>query len=495
MTFHFNATTETPRAHGNEIFLMPIVLLVIFNIAVLALITPTKTYAETCQEANLNYQEKHKKELDVQYSGLNINAVRAVYYIGRPTYLILDKFNDYAGDAVIGFGQGGPAGVLAQVIVKGGVDAGIAKLNKFLGTPQQLALEIGANDMARGMQALEDNQRLYKKGLNNLSANEHIEFSRNEKYAELMGYAKKLYLAAKNDRNTYSTMDAELEVGSSITEVLADSSILSNVVKVAKVHEVLRRSKLPIDTYKPLVNYRATVDSFDKKWACINNTQHAPEKVTSPPPGLSDLPKFSDCQGGNISGCRKYCYNTCDHNKDNRVGGNEGESKCYSVCNRQCDSQCIKTSSAPAPTSTSSDNTPPPKTITSHEGASIWMSIIMLRDGSHGSINSAGITILGPDGNKLSCLQPGSTETPFGRCMRQNFSDDGFEENFDLRKLKRGKYRVSAQLHNSAPTLSIKEGEMKVPSKTDKNRGSIYRLSAQTVRPGSTTAVVDIVIE
>ena len=149
---------------------MPRTLLNIFASAVLMAMAPT-TYAETCQESNFNYFEKHRKALDVQYSKLNINAVGAVYYIGKPAYLILDKSIDYTGEAVIGFGEGGPTGVLAQVIVKGGFDAGMSKLNKALGTPQQLALEISANDMARGMQALEDNQRLYKKGLTNLSVN------------------------------------------------------------------------------------------------------------------------------------------------------------------------------------------------------------------------------------------------------------------------------------------------------------------------------------
>ena len=118
---------------------------------------------------------------------------------------------------------GGPSGVIASVVIGQGVDVAMALLRDVVETPRDLAAEIGGRTMERGMQALNKNYRLYRRNIANLDDATKLAFRQNQVYADLMGPAKELYLAAKEDRSTSSVDPDVVNILSGLETVFAST--------------------------------------------------------------------------------------------------------------------------------------------------------------------------------------------------------------------------------------------------------------------------------
>ena len=211
-----------------------------------------------CLTENPVYFAERGDYLDHTYSWLNVNTVRATYYIGKPTYAVITKLDDAGFDAISGLRQG-PYGVVASVLTGQGVDATLALLQSIIETPQQLAVETGARVMAQGMKAMNENYGLYRRGIPNLSGPELERFRKNQLYVDLMGSGKRLYLDSKDTTSETSADPLELDALSSLERVFHDSLVLGRVLGAVEIFEILTQFGLDLESYEPYSRYMSSV--------------------------------------------------------------------------------------------------------------------------------------------------------------------------------------------------------------------------------------------
>ena len=177
----------------------------------------------------------------LRYSALNVDAVRATYFVGKLAYALISRVDDAAFDAVTGLG-GGPWGVARSVICGQGMDAGLALLRNILETPQHLATEVGGRTMEIGIAALNRNYRRFRHGISALDDAGRLNFRQDQVYVDLMGPAKKLYLAAKDDHSTVVIVPDVLGALSAAEITFAGTTITGRKAKVVEFLDVLRQS-------------------------------------------------------------------------------------------------------------------------------------------------------------------------------------------------------------------------------------------------------------
>ena len=104
-------------------------LVAFLSVMVLCPAVEAGVWKGVCWSPHANYFEERRDYLNFTYSRLNVAAVRAVYYGGKPAYSIISKVDDIAFDAVAGLGSG-PWGVVASLAIGQGVDSAVELLSR-----------------------------------------------------------------------------------------------------------------------------------------------------------------------------------------------------------------------------------------------------------------------------------------------------------------------------------------------------------------------------
>ena len=247
-------------------------------ITLLSSIVVTNSIASSksdCKISDTDYFSKRKKEFKFQYSGLNVNSIRAVYYIGRPSYNVLIKIDNIAMSAASGIG-GGPHGMVTAIILDQGIDVGLSILRSIVTNPIQFSRELGAKEMENGIKAMNANYRLYKKGIDKLTTLEKQTFRNNQLQVDILGYAKQLYLVAGEDNHSYSPVDSQLEALDNFSDAILETKAIKGILTLAKITDIFSRNKLELNQYKQLVDYFVKRDKIITQWSCVDSP------VTSP---------------------------------------------------------------------------------------------------------------------------------------------------------------------------------------------------------------------
>lgn len=110
---------------------------VIVSLLAITIIHPLNAMSSNSKEykyTNSQFFSKKEKAIRLQYSALNVNATRAVYYVGKPTYAAIQELDSIALSAASGLG-GGLHGMFAAVIVDQGISRGLELLQKYVKNP------------------------------------------------------------------------------------------------------------------------------------------------------------------------------------------------------------------------------------------------------------------------------------------------------------------------------------------------------------------------
>ncbi len=474
-------------------------------IAVLGLVGPclgggnvhAGEWTDVCWSSHADYFEERSEYLKLTYSRLNVNLVRSTYLVGKPAYALIAEVDDVAFDAVTGLG-GGPWGIARAVIYGQGMDAGMALLRNVLEHPQHLAAEVGGRTMEQGLAALNRNYRRFRRGISALDDAAKLEFRRDQVRVDLMGPAKELYLAAKDDRSSAFVDSDTLAALSAAENAFAGTTAIGRMATVVEFLDVVRQSGIDLDNYAPYRAYQGSVNAVrdvNGIIACVTEEPPgadrpdvvvaAPEAVE--PPG--DYVAMMSCEGGSIIPCRRYCYDWCDHDADGSIRGGPPESTCYAECNRDCDRLCRSAEAPPDPEAPS---------VKAYIGGSVTLSAVFSARKRAG-LDEAGLLIVLPDGARLSCMD--GTLDRFHECRGRRWSPNGFAENsIRIRGFRdAGRYRIyfDASRSSSGVTLHIADGLVERWSRTasfDGNRGAVLEFEERHVAGGHAELLTTIVV-
>lgn len=253
-----------------------------------------RAWEDVCWSPHEEYFEGRKEYLDLQYSWLNVTAVRSVHYVGKPAYKIVSKTDDVTFDAIMGL-RGGPVGVVSAVASGLGTDAAIALLRKALESPQEVAAEIGGRMMERGMSAFNENYLVYSRGMSGLSAAAKLEFRQKQVYVDLMGPAKELYNIARDDEAPSSVDATVLDTVSDLESVLTSTKALGLTVAATEVANALEQVGIDLESYAPYDDYLRAIaavrDANGIKPCGTEEQQLTPTSIASDESAKSDIVK------------------------------------------------------------------------------------------------------------------------------------------------------------------------------------------------------------
>ena len=452
-----------------------------------------------CWSPHTDHLERRSEYLEFTYSTLNVATVQAVYFLGRPTYIAISEIEDIAFDAVTGLG-GGPWGVVRSVIYGQGVDAAMALLRDFLEDPQQLATEIGARTMEKGISAFQENNRLYRRGVSLLDEADRLQFRRNQVYVDLMGPAKNLYLTARDDQTSSSSDDAMLRALSAVEATLRNSYALGAVLTVVELTDMFLQSGVDLETYAPYRDYQRDLDLIREANGIIPcaeeqsdaDNQEAEAAVEAETLELpQDYVPMLMCTGESIGSCRQYCYATCDYDADGSIRGGAGEGTCYADCNRDCDRLCLSTDE-PAP-----QDVP---LVEAYLGGSITLNGVLSATTST-ALDDAGLAIILPDGSRLSCMA-GETDSAYGCGGRRWVPNAYMENHITIRGFRHpGSYLIYLDASRSSSNVTLHVGDALVErwsptaSAFDGYRITGLEFEEKTAAAGDTLLLAEIVVD
>ena len=454
-------------------------------------------WADVCWSPHADYFKERGEYLKLTYSRLNVNAVRATYLVGKPAYALISNIDDAGFDVVTGLG-GGPWGVVRSVIYGQGMDAGLALLRTYLETPQDLATEVGGRTMEKGIAALNRNYRRFRRGVSALDNAAMLEFRQDQVYVDLMGPAKKLYLAAKGDNSTAVVDPDVLESLSAAESTFAGTALAGRMETVVEFLDGLRQSGVDLDSYAPYRAYQASVDAVREANGIIACAEDEPPgadrtEVAATAPGTGELPDayiaMTTCEGGSIIACRRYCYDFCDHDDDGSIRGGKPEGTCYADCNDDCDRLCLPADAQP-------EREAPQ--VKAYVGGSLRLSAVFSAR-TRAVLDEAGLLVVLPDGTQSSCMD-GVLDQTHG-CGGRRWSPNGFAENRILIRGFRavGRYRIyfDASRSSSGATLHVANGLVERWARTasfDGYRGAGLEFEERTVAAGEAVLLATIVV-
>jgi len=454
-------------------------------------------WADGCWSPHADYFEERSEYLKLTYSRLNVNAVRATYCVGKPAYALMSNINDAGFDIDTGLG-GRPWGVVRSVIYGQGMDAGLALLRTYLETPQHLATEVGGRTMEKGIAALNRNYRRFRRGVSALDNAAKLEFRQDQVYVDLMGPAKKLYLAAKDDNST-AAVDPDVQGSLSAAEsTFAGTTLAGRMETVTEFLDLLRQSGIDLETYAPYRAYQASVNAVREAngiIACATDEPSGTDRteVVVAEPGTAELPDayvaMTTCEGGSIIACRRYCYVFCDHDDDGSIRGGQPEGTCYADCNDDCDRHCLPADAAPEPEA---------PLVNAYVGGSVRLSAVFSAR-TQAVLDQAGLLVVLPDGTESSCMD-GAIDRRHG-CTGRRWSANGFAENRIVIQGFRdaGRYRIyfDASRSSSGTTLHVADGLVERWARTasfDGYRGAGLEFKERTVAAGEAVLLATIVV-
>ncbi len=450
------------------------------------------------------YFDTREKHFRVFYSRLNINTTRVVHAFGKDAYNLIIKFDDITFDAAEGFGKGGPKMAAINIIKSQGIEAAMLFLNMYLDTPQQLSRELANKAMKDGIRAMNENYRLYKYGLDDLSSVEKKLFRKNQIKVDLLGAAKKLYNAAGEDRESFTKNDAILNSVAKLEDMLLATKIPGRAISVSKAMAIFDRANLPLKSYKPFVYY---THSIDIAHALNYDSKKQKRKITIGKSNTKGINKafendenptsisLAQCVGGSIRKCSKYCYQTCDHNGDGKIGGAREESICYSSCNRSCDLECVPKVSRNTEKKVDSW----PKALTVLEGKRFRTVLVLFKPEGTGNFDDIGLRILGPGGSILTCSSLGKKSTFFGKCLQRRLLFPDTEkvvvEEFGVRNMKPGNYTFDFYVPVNSESQSVEilnDSMIVVPTK--KNGGVLIEPGGIIISAGTIKDLIHLTV-
>ena len=352
--------------------------------------------------------------------------------------------------------------------------------------------------MEQGLAALNRNYRRFRRGISALDDAAKLEFRRDQVRVDLMGPAKELYLAAKDDRSSAFVDSDTLAALSAAESAFAGTTVIGRMATVVEVLDVVRQSGIDLDNYAPYRAYQGSVNKVREVngiIACVTEEppdadRHgvvvaAPEAVEPP----RDYVAMMSCEGGSIIACGRYCYNWCDHDGDGAIRLGPPEVTCYSKCYRDCERLCLSTEAPPDPEAPS---------LEAHIGGSVTVSAVFSAKKRAG-LDEAGLLIVLPDGTRLSCMD--GTLDRFHGCRGRRWSPNGFAENaIRIRGFRNaGRYRIyfDASRSSSGATLHIADGHVERWSRTasyDGYRGAILEFEERHVAGGDAVLLATIVV-
>lgn len=386
-----------------------------------------------------DYFDKRAKHFRVFYSGLNVNANRAVFAFGKDSYNLITKFDDIAFDGVQGFGIGGPKVALVNIIKNQGIEAGMLFLNMYMKTPQQLSRELANKAMKDGIKAMNANYRMYKYGIDNLSASEKTEFRNNQILVDLLGPAKQLYISAGKDRGTFTKLDSVLNAIVELEDNILNTGIPSTALSSAKIVSIIERSKVPMDAYQPFVKYTQAISNTHR----LNYKKQKEFKAKSP----------------------------------KQTDKNETQT--------QENSHLITNS---WPISLTADF----KKYRNNKHVKIFI-VFEAKGVKYKDLSGAGLRVKGPQGKQLACNQPNKKVTPFGRCiLRMSVGNGRVAESYIINEGNKGKFTVEFSVPSEVPADSvrlIKNSELKV------NGDQTLRLKGVEVKSGTIKKLIHLTIQ
>ena len=314
-------------------------------------------------------------------------------------------------------------------------------------------------------------------------------FRKNQILVDLLGSAKKLYNKAGEDRETFTKNDELIDTLAQLNELINKKTILGYALLANKALTIIERANFPLNTYKPFVMYTNAINeahalNYDPKKSKNKTDIKDKRKIglnkvlnnSVNPANIS----LSQCVGGGIRECRKYCYQTCDHNKDNGITLAGKEQSCYSSCNKSCDLECITKSSKNTPKNLDSW----PKKVNGLKGKRFRTVVILFRPEGKGNFDKVGLRILGPDGTILTCSSLGEKSTSFGKCRQRLLLPDSESsgkvvvEEFGFNKSKPGSYTFDFYVPDDSDVRSVeimKDSMIVVPGAFIKPEGLIIK--------------------
>ena len=455
-------------------------------------------WTDVCWSSHADYFEERSEYLELTYSRLNVNMVRSTYLVGKPAYALITKLEGVAFDAVTGLG-GGPWSIAQSVIYGQGIEAGTALLRNVLEHPQHLATEVGGRTMERGLAALNRNYRRFRRGISALDDAAKLEFRQDQVSVDLMGPAKKLYLAAKDDSSA-AFVDSDALAALSVAEnTFAGTTVIGRMATVVEFLDVVRQSGIDLDNYAPFRAYQSSVNAVRDAngiIACVTEEPPGadrPDVVVAAPEAAEpprDYVAMMSCEGGSIVACRRYCYDWCDHDGDGSIRGGPPEGTCYTECNRDCDRWCLSAEPPPDPEAPS---------VKAYIGGSVVLSALFSAK-TKAELDEAGLLIVLPDGARLSCMD--GTLDRFHECRGRRWSPNGFAENsIRIRGFRHaGRYRIyfDASRSSSGVTLHVADGLVERWSRTasfDGYRGAGLEFEERHVAGGDAVLLATIVVE
>ena len=249
---------------------------------------------DVCWTPHEDYFDERREELDYEYSWLNVNSVRTIYFIGKPAYALVMQSDDLAFDVVTSLGSSLAASV-TTIALDLGTDAALEFLRTALEDPRELAAEIGGRTMERGLSGLNDNYRVYTRGISGLSDAAKLEFRQRQVYVDLMGPAKELYKTARDDETATSADPAVLDNLSALESVLDSTKGLSLLAATMEVAEAIQQAGAGLETYPPYTEYQQAVAAVHEANGIIpcgsREERLTPTSIVSDEGAKSDIAK------------------------------------------------------------------------------------------------------------------------------------------------------------------------------------------------------------
>ena len=236
---------------------------------------------DVCWTPHDDYFDERKEEFDFEYSWLNVNSVRTVYFIGKPAYALVMQSDDLAFDVVTSLGSS-LAAVVTTIALDLGTDAALEFLRTALEDPRELAAEIGGRTMERGLSGLNDNYRVYTRGISGLSDAAKLEFRQRQVYVDLMGPAKDLYNTARDDESAMSAGPAVLDNMSALESVLDSTKGLGLLAATMEVAEAIQQTGAGLESYPPYAEYQQAVAAVHEANGIIPCRPTEPQHTTAP---------------------------------------------------------------------------------------------------------------------------------------------------------------------------------------------------------------------
>jgi len=465
----------------------------IFKITVLAILISTSSYAEAKSKycSQEQYFEEQSEYLNIIYSRAFKYTTISVYTVGKHSYNFLKGVNSISFDALAGLKAGGIKGAFINVFIGLGEEKFLQVLESFLEHPRAVSLEIANLAIKDGLNAYNENYKVYRNKQSNMNVQEYKTFINNQIKVDILGSARDLYNSVKDDQsNPFMGVD-NTNIIAKVDNFFSKTLEVDKAVKAVKIIEILALD-VDLNSYEPLNDYLTALNSVENKYSIGNCDDSLPVNEYNDKKVLNehtekDIKKtykdinVDSCIGDSRVNCRDYCYKLCDRNSDKIIQSTKIEMGCYQQCTKQCKKECDEYEQIKK-LKKESDII---KNYNVSTGDLIKIDILVICDGIKKPGN-AGIVITDNNNSKLSCSMNNLKKSTFGKCLvRQVFPSkpDAVSEVYDIKSNKKNNLFVSFY-NNLNKSCKLHDGNIFLPPK--KNRSYMQKIIKNEFNPGET---------